>query len=176
MIAKKLKHEAVPTYVPHRLEYLRGELRAERISTGELVELQSLVQYIAPGDVELLEAAGVPEDAPAQSGQHTGKPWVCHWDAVNQRWLLRRGSGVTFGHFCGWSKDGVTAEEEDAANIQFIVQACNCHEELLAACKAAFKEYCQMGCECPTETTGHRSGCVVGMLDDAIAKAQGGAK
>ena len=44
-----------------RLEYLRGELRAERISYGELHELQSLVSHIAPGDVELLEAAGVPE-------------------------------------------------------------------------------------------------------------------
>lgn len=44
-----------------RLEYLRGELRAERISTGELIELQSLAQHIEPGDVELLEAAGVPE-------------------------------------------------------------------------------------------------------------------
>ena len=44
-----------------RLEYLRGELRAERISYGELSELQSLARYIEPGDVELLEAAGVPE-------------------------------------------------------------------------------------------------------------------
>lgn len=44
-----------------RLEYLRGELRAERISWGELHELQSLAEYIEPGDVELLEAAGVPE-------------------------------------------------------------------------------------------------------------------
>ena len=44
-----------------RLEYLRGEIRAERISYGEIVELQSLAPYIEPGDVELLEAAGVPE-------------------------------------------------------------------------------------------------------------------
>ena len=44
-----------------RLEYLRTELRAERISYGELAELQSLAKYIQPGDVELLEAAGVPE-------------------------------------------------------------------------------------------------------------------
>ncbi len=44
-----------------RLEYLRGELRAERISYGELAELQSLAGSIEPGDVELLEAAGVPE-------------------------------------------------------------------------------------------------------------------
>lgn len=44
-----------------RLEYLRGELRAERISWGELAELQSLADRIDPGDAELLEAAGVPE-------------------------------------------------------------------------------------------------------------------
>lgn len=44
-----------------RLEYLRGELRAERISYGELAELQGLAPFIAAGDVELLEAAGVPE-------------------------------------------------------------------------------------------------------------------
>jgi hypothetical protein len=47
--------------IKQRLEYLRGELRAERISTGELIELQDLVPHIDPGDVELLEAAGVPE-------------------------------------------------------------------------------------------------------------------
>lgn len=44
-----------------RLEYLRSQLRAESISTGELIELQGLVEYIKPDDVELLEAAGVPE-------------------------------------------------------------------------------------------------------------------
>ena len=44
-----------------RLEYLRQELRAERISYGELAELQALAEHIDPGDVELLEAAGVPE-------------------------------------------------------------------------------------------------------------------
>jgi len=51
--------------VKDRLEYLRGELRAKRISYSELHELQSLASHIEPGDVELLEAAGVPEgDAP----------------------------------------------------------------------------------------------------------------
>ena len=44
-----------------RLEYLRGEIRAERISYGELAELQGLAGHIQPGDTELLEAAGVPE-------------------------------------------------------------------------------------------------------------------
>ena len=45
-----------------RLEYLRQELRAERISYGDLAELQSLADYIDDNDVELLEAAGVEEE------------------------------------------------------------------------------------------------------------------
>ena len=48
-----------------RLEYLRQELRAGLISYGEIAELQSLAPYIDPSDVELLEAAGVPEHHPA---------------------------------------------------------------------------------------------------------------
>jgi hypothetical protein len=44
-----------------RLECLRGEIRAERISWGEIAELQGLAPWIDPGDVELLEWAGVPE-------------------------------------------------------------------------------------------------------------------
>ena len=44
-----------------RLEELRDALDSESISYGELAELQSLAKYIEPGDVQLLEAAGVPE-------------------------------------------------------------------------------------------------------------------
>lgn len=47
--------------IKERLEYLREELRKECISQGELIELQSLAEHIDKGDVELLEAAGVPE-------------------------------------------------------------------------------------------------------------------
>ncbi len=47
--------------VQERLEYLRQEIREERISWYELYELQSLADYVKPGDVELLEWAGVPE-------------------------------------------------------------------------------------------------------------------
>ena len=47
--------------IQERLEYLRGEIEAERISYGEIEELQSLAEYIEPGDVLLLEWAGVPE-------------------------------------------------------------------------------------------------------------------
>lgn len=44
-----------------RLDYLRKEIEAERISYGELAELQSLVDYIDPDDAQLLEWAGVEE-------------------------------------------------------------------------------------------------------------------
>ena len=47
--------------IKKRLEELREELRQERISYGELAELQSLAEHIDKNDVELLEAAGVPE-------------------------------------------------------------------------------------------------------------------
>lgn len=47
--------------IQERLEYLRGELRGECISYLELNELQGLADHIDKDDVELLEAAGVPE-------------------------------------------------------------------------------------------------------------------
>jgi hypothetical protein len=50
-----------PKIIKARLEHLRKELRAECISYDGLCELQSLAKYIDPNDVELLEAAGVPE-------------------------------------------------------------------------------------------------------------------
>jgi hypothetical protein len=49
--------------VKERLEYLRGEIEAECISYGEIAELQSLAKHIDPGDMLLLEWAGVPEKA-----------------------------------------------------------------------------------------------------------------
>lgn len=48
--------------IKERLEYLRGEIEAERISYGEIIELQSLAEHIEPGDVVLLEWAGVLEE------------------------------------------------------------------------------------------------------------------
>jgi hypothetical protein len=44
-----------------RLEEIREELNNESVSFGELVELQELSEFIEKGDVQLLEAAGVPE-------------------------------------------------------------------------------------------------------------------
>jgi hypothetical protein len=47
--------------IKKRLEYLRGEIIAERISYEEIAELQSLVEHIEPDDVLLMQWAGVPE-------------------------------------------------------------------------------------------------------------------
>lgn len=47
--------------IKKRLEYLRNQIRLEVISYEELIQLQNLAPYIAKDDVELLEAAGVPE-------------------------------------------------------------------------------------------------------------------
>jgi ribosomal protein L37AE/L43A len=47
--------------IKERLEYYRTQLRDECISQQELAELAELSDHIEPGDVELLEAAGVPE-------------------------------------------------------------------------------------------------------------------
>ena len=56
--------------IKKRLEYLRGEIVAERISWGEIAELQSLSAHIDPGDVLLLEWAGVPESQPPTQSKH----------------------------------------------------------------------------------------------------------
>ena len=54
--------------IPARLEYLRGQIQAESLSYSEIAELQDLAAHIDPGDLELLQWAGVPEsdesDAP----------------------------------------------------------------------------------------------------------------
>ena len=47
--------------IKNRLEYLRGEIEAEKISYGEIAELVSLAKHIESGDVLLLQWAGVPE-------------------------------------------------------------------------------------------------------------------
>lgn len=43
--------------IAKRLEYLREQIKQENISYGEIVELQSLVEYIPKNDVELLQWA-----------------------------------------------------------------------------------------------------------------------
>ena len=49
------------TTIYARLDYLRTEIENERISYGEISELQDLAEYIDPDDTLLLEWAGVKE-------------------------------------------------------------------------------------------------------------------
>ena len=58
MTVSKIK---VSSKIKKRLEELRSVIEAERISYGEITELQSLSKYIEPDDVLLLQWAGVPE-------------------------------------------------------------------------------------------------------------------
>lgn len=45
-----------------RLAYLREEIEQERISYGEIAELQSLAEYINKGDTLLLQWAGAQDE------------------------------------------------------------------------------------------------------------------
>lgn len=47
--------------IKSKLEYLRQQLRQECISYYEIMELESLKDYIDKSDIELLEAIGIPE-------------------------------------------------------------------------------------------------------------------
>lgn len=44
-----------------RLASIRQSIEDESVSYGEIAELQSLVEHIDPGDILLLQWAGVPE-------------------------------------------------------------------------------------------------------------------
>ena len=60
-LSKLIRIIIINYLIKDRLEYLRTELINERISYSELLELQSLIPYIDKNDLQLLEAAGVPE-------------------------------------------------------------------------------------------------------------------
>jgi len=60
--------------IKRRLEQIRKSIQNENVSYGELAELQSLSQYIDPNDIELKQAAGIPEfdeDEMAKGGSVT---------------------------------------------------------------------------------------------------------
>ena len=84
-----------------RLEEIRAAIVAESVSCGELAELQNeLRPYIAPDDMELLQWAGVPEDAPAvaasESMSDTGKGY--HVPTVAEKLRQQYDSGAITLH------------------------------------------------------------------------------
>lgn len=96
--------------VTQRLEYLRGEIRAQQISYGELAELAELAPFIETGDVELLEWAGVPEFPPVHDFYCTGCEHDCPW--------RRHHFG---GPFCG-----VCDDHAEAVHAGLGPQPCDC--------------------------------------------------
>lgn len=94
-----------------RLEELRTILRDESLSYGELAELEHLASFIDEGDVELLEAAGVPEfpkdDAPSAWG---------HADLGDWRYEVTNGD--TLRSFAEWLE--ARAEQVGYEKAQFI--------------------------------------------------------
>jgi hypothetical protein len=58
----KFTSEETLAAIKQRLEEIRAELNAENISYDSLLELQGLAKYIDAGDMQLQEAAGIPED------------------------------------------------------------------------------------------------------------------
>jgi len=111
-----------------RLEYLRGELRAERISTGELAELQDLAPHIDPDDVELLEAAGVPE-FPEETG-HTPAPWkITDTDEEGHFTIESQDGGTCIAYGAGFYGE----DSPGKANARLIAAA----PTMLAALQAA---------------------------------------
>ena len=140
-----------------RLEYLRGELRAERISTGELLELQSLASHIAPGDVELLEAAGVPEHPEAS---HTPGAMRCA-EIIIAEGIDRRGRTAKIKTAFG---------EKTREGIADLIDRETGATELLRALEMVARSWDQAG-----QSQNVNPESPLGIVRAAIAKARGGA-
>lgn len=92
-----------------RLEYLRSQIRGECISYSEIAELQGLAEHIKPGDVELLEWAGVPEH-PADTP--TGLT-----DLGETLAPFQGGTIVLAGHGCPRCGHGFWTENDPARHV-----------------------------------------------------------
>jgi hypothetical protein len=144
-----------------RLEYLRSELRAERISYDELHELQNLAPHIEPGDVELLEAAGVPE-FPDTNG-HTPGPWESKGSAGYTGHRVIDSAGRSLAAF---PSTMTRPREERDANAALIAAA----TDLLEACQMAIWYYRTFRDNSPIGATERDD---IASIEAAIAKATG---
>ncbi len=90
------------TRIKQRLEYLRGELKDGNLSYGELAELQCLTPHIEQGDVELLEAAGVPES----NELPINDPDLMNTVVVFRMWKSKGGTAIALFPTIGTVPDG----------------------------------------------------------------------
>jgi hypothetical protein len=127
-----------------RLEELRTELRNETISQLELMELESLAEEIEEGDVELLEAAGVPEDLEERAeffrkraGLHSPTPWCCYSDKTfHSTMITAKIMGEKYNLFSA-DVDDFVDHQDKSANCDFVIKAVNNHYQLVEALRIA---------------------------------------
>jgi len=90
-----------------------------------------------------LDTASVASDSPNTrhgQAQRSPLPWDYDYDRQYDRFAIRSKATGSFGHFQGWSADGVTTEAEDKANAAFIVRAVNNVERLAEALRDCITE------------------------------------
>jgi len=69
--------------------------------------------------------------------EHTATPWQATYNSFDEFWELDPGENYpAFGCFIGWC----TEHKDNQDNVDFMIRAVNCHDDLLAACKEALKE------------------------------------
>lgn len=125
------------TQIKQRLEYLRGELRAERISLGEIAELQSLAEHIDNSDVELLEAAGVPEHDMDTADDNTWACWTLSREYPREGFYLLDESGFRIGLTYGAQAGRLAARAPELLAALRAVTTATTDEAMRAALDAA---------------------------------------
>ena len=66
--------------------------------------------------------------------KHTKTPWAIYYTATGKPYIEKAGFTSMLYR---WKEN----KEETLANAQFIVKACNAHEELVEACKLMLREH-----------------------------------
>ena len=106
--------------------------------------------------------------------KHTPGPWVVAEDVFNGRPEIRDRDGRLIAVVMAQYPMSATTQSSNAA---FIATACNCHDELVEALKAA-SVFISNGIELgfirmPDKDTPDPAHLVPGMIETAIAKAEG---
>ena len=100
--------------------------------------------------------------------KHTPTPWHSFGPIIHH-------NGQHVAHVVNNERhpDGDTGSPEQRANAEFIVQACNSHDDLLAACKAVQRYFDNMGPALGESDASHTERMLRMTIQDVIAKAEG---
>ena len=107
------------------------------------------------------------------STAHTGLPWMVSEDRTTIRYDVSAYQWTKFGEFVASTKDEGQTPDIDAANAEFIVRACNAHDDLVKALQAARRDYIDANAiAIPEEQAGYP---LLVEMDAALARATGAA-